>query len=201
MQNTQTIQIDKEINTTNLKHISTPNTSRWTVQDLVVIGVFSAAAKISSILVTIMGGGPNPLGFIAKNLIFTTMLVVMLYRVRKELTLSLFVCINLIISMLLLGASVTSIATALGAALIAEACVYISGGMQKKWGPVLAVAIYDILFKVFSLFVTWLYSRENPAMLVPVIIIVSIGYIGAFMGLFVGVKTVKELKHAGIIRE
>ncbi len=193
MQNTQTIE--------NTHSLLAQKASRWSVQDLVVIGVFSAAAKISSILVTIMGGGPNPIGFIAKNLIFTTMLVVMLYRVRKELTLSLFVCINLIISMLLLGASVTSIATALGAALIAEGIVYITGGIQKSWGPVLAVAIYDILFKVFSLFATWLYSRENPAMLIPVIIIVSIGYIGAFLGLFVGVKTVKELKHAGIIRE
>lgn len=172
----------------------------WTVQDLVVIGVFSAAAKISTMLVTIMGGGPNPIGFIAKNLIFTTMLVIMLYRVRKPGTLGLFVCINLIISMLLLGASVTLIPSAFMAGLLAELVVLSSGGIHKRWGPVLAVGVYDLLSKIFSLGMTWLFARENPAMMLAIIPIVFIGYIGSIAGLFTGVKAVKELEHAGIIR-
>ncbi len=173
---------------------------RWTVQDLVIIGVFSAATKISTMLVTIMGGGPNPIGFMAKNLIFTTMLVIMLYRVRKPGTLCLFICINLIISMLLLGASVTLIPSAFMAGLLAELLVSSSGGINKKWGPVLAVGAYDLLSKIFSLGMTWLFSRENPAMILVIIPIVFIGYIGSIGGLFTGVKAVKELEHAGIIR-
>ncbi len=172
----------------------------WTVQDLVVIGVFSAAAKISTILVTIMGGGPNPIGFMAKNLIYTTMLVIMLYRVRKGGTLLLFVCINLIISMLLLGGSVTLIPTAFGAAILAELLVFSAGGIKKRWGPVLAIGAYDLLSKIFSVGVSWLYARENPAMIMAVIPIVAIGYIGSIAGLFTGTKSVKELEHAGIIR-
>jgi len=174
---------------------------RWTVQDLVVIGVFSAAAKISTMLVTIMGGGPNPIGFMAKNLIFTTMLVIMLYRVRKPGTLGLFICINLIISMLLLGASITLIPSALMAGILAELVVSSSGGIHKKWGPVLAVGVYDFSSKVFALGMTWLMARENPAMMLVIIPIVFIGYIGSIAGLFTGVKAVKELEHAGIIRK
>ncbi len=176
------------------------NFNRWTVQELVVLGVFSASAKISTLLVTIMSGGPNPIGFIAKNLIFTTMLVIMLYRVRKPGTLCLFVAINLIVSMLLLGASVTLIPTAMAAAILAEMMVFCSGGMTKRWGPVLAVGMYDLLSKFFSVFASWVVARENPGMIVIAVILVSIGYIGSIGGLFTGVKFVKELKHAGIIR-
>ncbi len=173
---------------------------KFTVQDLVVIGVFSAAAKISTMLVTIMGGGPNPIGFMAKNLIYTTMLVIMIYRVRKPGTLLLFTCINIIISMLLLGASVTLLPTAFAAALMGELLVLITGGINKPWGPVLAVGIYDLAFKIFSLGVSYLYARENPAMMMAIIPIVAIGYIGSLIGLYTGTKSVKELCHAGIIR-
>ena len=47
------------------------------------------------------------MSLLAKNLIFTTLLVVMLYKVRKPGTLALFVLVNMLISMLLLGGSVT----------------------------------------------------------------------------------------------
>lgn len=174
--------------------------SHWTVQDLVVLGVFSAGTKISTLLVTIMAGGPNPIGFIVKNLIFTLMLIIMLYKVRKAGTLILFVCINMIISMLLLGASVTFIPTAFGAAFLAELLIYIGGGINKKWGVVLGVAVYDFSSKIFSLGMTWLFARENPAIIAPFVIILAIGYIGSIWGLFAGVKAVKELEHAGIIR-
>ena len=43
--------------------------------------------------------------------------------------------------------------------------------------------------------------RENPAMMVMVIPFVAIGYLGSVGGLFSGVKAVRELRHAGIIRQ
>ena len=47
---------------------------------------------------------------------------------------------------------------------------------------------------------SWLTLRESPGMLVPVAIIVALGYAGSFMGLFSGVRAVRELRHAGIVR-
>ncbi|MFI3270953.1 MAG: MptD family putative ECF transporter S component [Pseudomonadota bacterium] len=173
---------------------------RWSVQDLVVIGVFSAAAKISTMLVALMGGGPNPVGLMAKNLIFTTMLVVMMYKVRVQGTMLLFICINMIISMLLLGASVTLLPAMLLAGIMAEAAVLGTGGMQRSWGPILAVAVYDLTSKLLSIGTSWLFMRENVGMVVMIIPIVAIGYVGSLAGLFTGKKAVKELQHAGIIR-
>lgn len=179
---------------------SRPLQGWWSAHELVTLGVFAAAAKVSTILVALAGGGMNPVSLLAKNLIFTTLLVVMLYKVRKPGTLTLFVLVNMLISMLLLGGSVTLLPAMLGAALLAEACVQATGGPGKGWGPLLAVAVYDVLFRVFSLGVSWLYMRENPSMLMAALPVVALGYVGAVLGLFTGVKAMKELRHAGIVR-
>jgi energy-coupling factor transport system substrate-specific component len=42
--------------------------------------------------------------------------------------------------------------------------------------------------------------REQPALLATITLMVSIGYVGALMGLFGGLAFVKELRHAGIVR-
>ena len=133
------------------------NRHYWSARELVVLGVFSAAAKLSPLLVALVGGGMNPVSLLAKNLIFTTLLVVMLYKVRKPGTLALFVLVNMLISMLLLGGSVTLLPAMLLAAGCAEAAMACSGGMRKPWAPVLGVAVYDLTSKVFSLGV----SRES----------------------------------------
>ena len=174
--------------------------SYWSVQELVVIGVFSAAVKISTLLVALVGGGPNPVGFLVKNLVFTTLFVVMLYRVRRPGTLTLFILINMLISMLLLGANVSLLPSMLGGALLAEFVVLAGGGMKRAWGPVLGVAVYDLTSKILSLGISWLFMRENPAMFMVVVPFVVIGYIGSVGGLFTGVRAVGELRHAGIIR-
>ena len=106
------------------------NRHYWSARELVVLGVFSAAAKLSTLLVALVGGGMNPVSLLAKNLIFTTLLVVMLYKVRKPGTLALFVLVNMLISMLLLGGSVTLLPAMLLAAGCAEAAMACSGGMR-----------------------------------------------------------------------
>ena len=173
------------------------NRHYWSARELVVLGVFSAAAKLSTLLVALVGGGMNPVSLLAKNLIFTTLLVVMLYKVRKPGTLALFVLVNMLISMLLLGGSVTLLPLAAGCA---EAAMVCSGGMRKPWAPVLGVAVYDLTSKVFSLGVSWLFMRESPALLYVIVPIVVIGYVGSLCGLFSGVRAVRELRHAGIVR-
>lgn len=111
------------------------NRHYWSARELVVLGVFAAAAKLSTLLVALVGGGMNPVSLLAKNLIFTTLLVVMLYKVRKPGTLALFVLVNMLISMLLLGAGVTLLPAMLLAAGCAEAAMACSGGMRKPWAP------------------------------------------------------------------
>lgn len=176
----------------------------WSAHELVVLGVFAAAAKVSTLLVALAGGGMNPVTLLAKNLIFTTLLVVMLYKVRKPGTLILFVLVNMLISMLLLGGSITLLPAMLGAALLAEGCVCLLGGAAPQWaracGPLVAVAVYDLVFRIFSLGVSWLFMRENPAMLMAAIPVIALGYVGAIVGLFTGHKAMKELRHAGIVR-
>ena len=176
------------------------NRHYWSARELVVLGVFSAAAKLSTLLVALVGGGMNPVSLLAKNLIFTTLLVVMLYKVPKPGTLALFVLVNMLISMLLLGGSVTLLPAMLLAAGCAEAAMVCSGGMRKPWAPVLGVAVYDLTSKVFSLGISWLFMRESPALLYVIVPIVVIGYVGSLCGLFSGVRAVRELRHAGIVR-
>ena len=172
----------------------------WSAHELVVIGVMAAAAKVSTVLIALAGGGMNPVTLLLKNLVFTTMLVVMLYKVRKPGTLLLFVSINLVFSMLLMGVSVTLLPPMLLAALLGEAAALAAGGMQGRFGPVAAVAAYDLLFRCMSLGMSWLAMREAPQMVIAAIPIVILGYLGAVGGLFTGVRAVKELQHAGIVR-
>ncbi len=172
----------------------------WSAYELVVVGVFAAAAKVSTLLVALAGGGMNPVTLILKNLIFTTLLVVMLYKVRKPGVLLLFVTVNVLFGMLLMGVSVTLLPPMLLAGLLAEGAAAAAGGMRGRSGPLVAAAAYDLLFRCMSLAVSWLALRETPGMLVAAVPIVALGYLGAVGGLFTGVNAVRELRHAGIVR-
>ena len=44
---------------------------RWGARDLVVIGVFAATAKLSTVLIAMVGGGMNPVSLLLKNVVFT----------------------------------------------------------------------------------------------------------------------------------
>ena len=173
----------------------------WSAHELVVIGVFAAAAKVSTLLVALAGGGMNPVSLLLKNLIYTTLLVVMLYRVRKAGTLLLFSLVSMLVSALLLGASITLLPAILLGALMAEAFVALGGGYGRPWGPVLAVGVYDIVSRVSSLGISWLFMRENPSLLMAAVPVVILGYLGAAAGLVTGYNAVKELRHAGIVRQ
>lgn len=175
--------------------------SRWGAQELVVIGVFAAASRVSTLLIALAGGGMNPLSLMGKNLVFTTLLVVMLCKVRRPGTLFLFMVINILVSMLLLGASVTLLPPMLVGALAAEAAMWPGRHAGGVWNSVLGAAVFDVVTKVLSLGVSWLFMRENPAMMAMVVPFVAIGYLGSVGGLFSGVKAVRELRHAGIIHQ
>ena len=173
---------------------------RWGARDLVVIGVFAATAKLSTVLIAMVGGGMNPVSLLLKNVVFTTLLVIMLYKVRQPGTLSLFVIVSALVNFLLLGGNVTLIPPMLAAALICEAVMKFVKSLGWKGAVFWGVGCFDFLSKGLSLAVSYLMMRESPALMAVVLPIVLIGYAGSLIGLYTGYRSMKELRHAGIVR-
>lgn len=173
---------------------------RWGARDLVVIGVFAATAKLSTVLIAMVGGGMNPVSLLLKNVVFTTLLVIMLYKVRQPGTLSLFVIVSALVNFLLLGGNVTLIPPVLVAALVSEAVMKFVKSLGWKGAVFWGVGCFDFLSKGLSLAVSYLMMRESPALMAVVLPIVLIGYAGSLIGLYTGYRSMKELRHAGIVR-
>ncbi len=173
---------------------------RWGARDLVVIGVFAATAKLSTVLIAMVGGGMNPVSLLLKNVVFTTLLVIMLYKVRQPGTLSLFVIVSALVNFLLLGGNVTLIPPMLVAALVSEAVMKFVKSLGRKGAVFWGVGCFDFLSKGLSLAVSYLMMRESPALMAVVLPIVLIGYAGSLIGLYTGYRSMKELRHAGIVR-
>lgn len=172
----------------------------WGARDLVVIGVFAATAKLSTVLIAMVGGGMNPVSLLLKNVVFTTLLVIMLYKVRQPGTLSLFVIVSALVNFLLLGGNVTLIPPMLVAALVSEAVMKFVKSLGWKGAVFWGVGCFDFLSKGLSLAVSYLMMRESPALMAVVLPIVLIGYAGSLIGLYTGYRSMKELRHAGIVR-
>ena len=172
----------------------------WEFRDLAVIGIFSALSKTTSVMVALVGGGMNPLTLILKNLVFTTLLVVALFKVRKFGTLLLFTVVNTIFGALLMGGELVLLPPMLLAGLLAELVIAATGGYAKTLALMLGVAVYDLGYKAGALGLSWLFMREQPQLMWLMSAMVIIGYAGALAGLFVGARFVKELRHAGIVR-
>ena len=173
---------------------------RWGARDLVVIGVFAATAKLSTVLIAMVGGGMNPVSLLLKNVVFTTLLVIMLYKVRQPGTLSLFVIVSALVNFLLLGGNVTLIPPMLVAALVSEAVMKFVKSLGWKGAVFWGVGCFVFLSKGLSLAVSYLMMRESPALMAVVLPIVLIGYAGSLIGLYTGYRSMKELRHAGIVR-
>ena len=173
---------------------------RWGARDLVVIGVFAATAKLSTVLIAMVGGGMNHVSLLLKNVVFTTLLVIMLYKVRQPGTLSLFVIVSALVNFLLLGGNVTLIPPMLAAALVSEAVMKFVKSLGWKGAVFWGVGCFDFLSKGLSLAVSYLMMRESPALMAVVLPIVLIGYAGSLIGLYTGYRSMKELRHAGIVR-
>lgn len=173
---------------------------RWGARDLVVIGVFAATAKLSTVLIAMVGGGMNPVSLLLKNVVFTTLLVIMLYKVRQPGTLSLFVIVSALVNFLLLGGNVTLIPPMLAAALVSEAVMKFVKSLGWKGAVFWGVGCFDFLSKGLSLAVSYLMMRESPALMAVVLPIVLVGYAGSLIGLYTGYRSMKELRHAGIVR-
>lgn len=174
--------------------------THWTVRELVTIGVFAASSKVITMVVALAGGGMNPVTLLLKNIIFTTFFIVMLYKVRKSGTMILFTFISMLVSMMLMGAEASLSFGMFIASFIGELFIFLSGGMGKKYAPVIGVAVFDLFYRLLSMFLAYLVMRETPEIVYMVAPIIAVGYVGAIIGVFTGIKAVKELRYAGIVR-
>lgn len=172
----------------------------WKSQELVMIGVFAAAIKLSSLLIALAGGGMNPVTLMLKNLVFTTLLIVLLAKVKKSGTLLLFTAVSMTVSVLLMGGSITLLPAALFGAIVAELAILLTGGFKHSWTTYFGVAVYDLGTKIFSIAVSYIMMRETPALVLSVLPIIFIGYTGCLLGFFTGYRTLQELRHAGMVR-
>ena len=173
---------------------------RWGARDLVVIRVIAATAKLSTVLIAMVGGGMNPVSLLLKNVVFTTLLVFMRYKVRQPGTLSLFVIVSALVNFLLLGGNVTLIPPMLAAALVPEAVMKFVKSLGWKGAVFWGVGCFDFLSKGLSLAGSYIMMSESPALMAVVLPIVLIGYAGSLIGLYTGYRSMKELRHAGIVR-
>lgn len=178
----------------------TAKTAYWKSQELVMIGVFAAAIKLSSLLIALAGGGMNPITLMLKNLVFTTLLIVLLAKVKKSGTLLLFTAVSMVVSVLLMGGSITLLPAAIVGAIVAELAILLIGGFKHSWTTYIGVAVYDLGTKIFSIAVSYIMMRETPALVLSVLPIIFIGYTGCLLGLFTGYRTLQELRHAGMVR-
>ena len=119
----------------------------WMVRELVTIGVFAALVKVSSLLVALIGGSMNPLTLILKNLLFTSLLLVLLFKIRKPGTLLLFNAVSIMVSMLLMGGGFFLLPSVILAGFVAEGLILVLGGYGRAWAVMLGVACFDLISK------------------------------------------------------
>ena len=172
----------------------------WLARELVVIGVFAAMIKITSLLVALAGGSMNPISLMMKNTVATALLIVLLYKVPKFGVLTLFGIISALISLLLTGDSLMTLPGVLTVCPLCDLLLRCVNGYRKPFFLLLGVGLYDVLSRAVSLGVSYLVFREAPAMIMMMAVFVGIGYTGCLMGIGAGIYFVRELKHAGIIR-
>ncbi|WP_306590502.1 MptD family putative ECF transporter S component [Geothrix sp. 21YS21S-4] len=182
-----------------METLAQPKPAYWEVRELVVIGTFAAVVKVSSLVVALLGGGMNPLTLILKNLVFTSLLFILLCKVRKPGALMVFLVVSALLSVMLLGAGLMLIPASLVAGAVAELAMLALRRLGSTWVILLGVALYDLVSKSLSLAVSWAVVREQPQVLVMSAAIIAIGYLGSLLGLVAGLGFLKELRHAGIV--
>lgn len=173
----------------------------WLCRELIVIGTFAAVSKITTFLIALAGGGMNPASLVLKNVVATTLLLLLVHKVRKFGVLSLFALVGGLVSILFMGGSAMSLGGMLVAAPLCDGLMFLLGRNRRPWALLVGIGCYDLLTRCFSLGFSYLYFRETPELLVMGFITVSLGYIGCILGLIGGALLVKEFKHACIIRE
>lgn len=175
----------------------------WTTEHLVLVGIFSALIRLSSLAIGLVGGGPNPVSLFVRNGLTTALLIVLVCRVRKFGVLCLYCFVNIVISFFMSGSVLIFLAPAnIIAALASDLVIAAAGGYKNTLSVLAGVALYDLLSRGIALGFSFLVMRENLQLVAAGAMMIVLGYLGnLIVGLPAGYKFVKELRHAGLIRE
>ncbi len=171
----------------------------WRTSDLVAVGAFAALIRVVGLAIVLAGGAMNPAVMLLRNLAATALLIVLLHKAPRRGVLTLYSSIYGLFSMLIMG-NVMSLPGLMIPAVVTDLVIFAAGGYRSTVRMVLAVALYDFLGRALALGISMLTVRENAGMLMMAVMITSFGYLGCVLGLPVGVKLVRELRLAGIIR-
>ena len=87
----------------------------WAPSELILIGTFTGLIKISTMLIALAGGGMNPVTLVLKNTVATSLLIILVYKIKKFGVLTLFSLINCLVSLLLMGGNPMTIAGVIAA--------------------------------------------------------------------------------------
>lgn len=179
-----------------------PGRSRphWATSELVAIGVFAALIRVVGLAIALAGGGMNPLALMLRNAAATALLVVLLHKSPRSGTLSLYVVIYGLLSLLLMGSGLMTLPGTLLAALAVDGLFALVGGYKTTGRILVAVGLCDLLTRCVSLGVGYLALRESTSMFLMAAGIVAVAYLGCLGGLWVGWRFVRELRQAGVIR-
>ncbi|MDR1309157.1 MAG: MptD family putative ECF transporter S component [Deltaproteobacteria bacterium] len=170
-------------------------------RELVAIGLFSAAAKASSLMLALVGGGMNPLTLILKSAVQSALLVVLLAKVPKTGTLTLSNLIGLLLSFLLMGQHVISLPVILAGTMAVELAAWLCGGLARRpWLAIPMLAASELATRLINVAVSFLGVREQPGLMAMVIAVSAFSYLGILLGLVGGVRMTRELRHAGLIQ-
>ena len=173
----------------------------WRSEELIVIGTFAGLIKISTMLIALAGGGMNPISLILKNIVATTLLIVLVYKVKKFGVLTLYSVITSLVSLMLMGTNAMTFAGSLAAGAVCDGFIFLTGGHKRTFSLVLGVAFFDFFSRFVSLGYSYFLYREEFKLFVMGAVFAALGYVGCLIGLGTGVLFAKELKHAGIIRQ
>jgi energy-coupling factor transport system substrate-specific component len=172
----------------------------WENIDLITVGTFAALIRVSTYLITICGGGMNPFAFILKNIMITGLLVVLCHKVPRPGVLTLYMLVNYLFSLALTGSVPISVPTLVICALLADLIICYGARIHRNSAILAGVLFYKLSSVSVGFAWQFLVVREDPRLMLMPLAIVMIGSIGYVLGLPVGMKLLKELRHAGIVR-
>ncbi|MDR2460476.1 MAG: MptD family putative ECF transporter S component [Deltaproteobacteria bacterium] len=169
--------------------------------ELVTIGLFAAGAKASALVIALVGGGMNPLTMILKSAVYSALLVVLLAKVPKTGTLTLANLVGALLAFFLMGQSMLAIPALVIGTLLVELFIKAIGGLERHPGyAILTVALSEFVIRFINLGVSYLMVREQPQLLVMVVVVVAFSYLGIIVGLVGGYFMTRELRHAGLLQ-
>ncbi|PID27893.1 MAG: hypothetical protein CR982_04915 [Candidatus Cloacimonadota bacterium] len=172
----------------------------WESWELISIGIFAALVKILTFLISITGGGMNPISLMLKNGVGTTLLIILMLKVQKFGVFTIYVLINTVLAIIMSGGG--AMMSPVG--LIATGIItdYILGNREKtgRARAVLGILFFETFSRVVSLVIGYISIRETPQFFYMGVAVVSLGYLGCLGGVFAGFRFSKELKVAGIIK-